>query len=102
MTCHKEWFREIRAPEQPSYFETRDDTTHPIQHIVNVPFGEKGKKTYIKNVFHVPTITKNLVKWLSKGCKFDSTKTGASSKKRAESSHEDEERAECLFSIRTR
>ena len=34
---------------------------HPIRHIGNVPFGERGKQTYIKNVLHVPTITKNLV-----------------------------------------
>jgi hypothetical protein len=53
MTSHKEWFL--------GYVETRDDTTHPIRHIGNVPFGERGKQTYIKNVLHVPTITKNLV-----------------------------------------
>ena len=41
--------------------ETGDDTTHPIRHIGNVPFGERGKQTYIKNVLRVPTITKNLV-----------------------------------------
>ena len=29
-------------------------------HIGNVPFGEEGKQTYIKNVLHVPTIMKNL------------------------------------------
>ena len=40
--------------------ETRDDTIHPIQHVGNVPFGEEGNQTYIKNVLHVPTITKNL------------------------------------------
>ena len=102
MTYYKEWFLELRELERPVYVETEDDTTHPIRHIGNVSFGEKGKKTYIKNVFHVPTITKNLVKWLSKGCKFDSTKTGASSKKRAESSYADEERVECSSSICTR
>ena len=61
MTYHKEWFRELREPERPGYVKTGDDTTHPIWHINNVPFNEKGKKTYIKNVLHVPTITKNLV-----------------------------------------
>ena len=61
MTSHKEWFRELREQEQPVYVETGDDTTHPIRHIGNVPFGEKSKQTYIKNVLHVPTITKNLV-----------------------------------------
>ena len=38
--------------------ETGDDT---IQRIDNVPFGEEGNQTYIKNVLHIPTITKNLV-----------------------------------------
>ena len=61
MTYDKEWFRELREPERPRYVETGDDTTHPIRHIDNVLFGEEGKKTYIKNVLHVPTITKNLV-----------------------------------------
>ena len=41
-------------------------------------------------------------KWLSKVCKFDSTKKGASSEKKAESSHVEEERARCSFSIHTR
>mgnify|MGYP006973871167 CR=1 FL=1 len=61
ITSHKEWFRELRESEQPGYVEIGDDTTHLIRHIGNVPFGEKGKQTYIKNVLHVPTITKNLV-----------------------------------------
>ena len=38
-----------------------DDTTHLIQHIGNVLFGKEGEQTCIKNVLHVPTITKNLV-----------------------------------------
>ena len=41
-------------------------------------------------------------KWLSKACKFDSTKKGASSKKKAKSSRAEEERVGCSFSIRTR
>ena len=41
--------------------KTGDDTTHSIWHINNVPFGKEGNQTYIKNVLHVPTITKNLV-----------------------------------------
>ena len=61
MTSHKEWFRELPELERPGNVETGDDSTHPIRHIGNVPFGEKGKETYIKNVLHVPTITKNLV-----------------------------------------
>ena len=61
MTSHKEWFCELREPERPGYVETGEDTMHLIQHIGNVPFSEKGNQTYIKNVLHVPTITKNLV-----------------------------------------
>ena len=41
-------------------------------------------------------------KWLSKACKFDSTKKGASSKKKAESSRAEEERAGCSSSTHTR
>ena len=41
--------------------EIGDDTIHPIQHVGNVPFGEEGNQTYIKNVLHVSTITKNMV-----------------------------------------
>ena len=77
---------------------------HPIQHIGNVPFGKEGKQTYIKNILHVPTITKKLVsvsRIVEQG-KYDSTKAVAISKKRADSSHTDEERAECSFSIRTK
>ena len=61
MTSHQEWFRELREPDRPGYVETGDNTTHPIRHIGNVPFGKKGNQTFIKNVLHVPTITKNLV-----------------------------------------
>ena len=61
MTSHQEWFCKLREMERPGNVETRNDTTHPIRHIGNVPFGKEGKKTYIKNVLHVPTITKNLV-----------------------------------------
>ena len=61
MTSHKEWFRDLRGSDRPVYVETGDDTTHPIRHIANVPFGKEGNQTYIKNVLYVLTITKNLV-----------------------------------------
>ena len=61
MTSHEEWFRDLRTPDRPGFIETGDDTTHPIRHIGNVPFGKEGEQTCIKNVLHVPTITKNLV-----------------------------------------
>ena len=60
MTCHEDWFRELHAPDRPGYVETGDDTTHPIRHIGNVPFGNNGHQTYLKNVLHVPT-TNNLI-----------------------------------------
>ena len=37
MTSHEDWFQKLHAPERPGYVETGDDTTHPIQHIGNVP-----------------------------------------------------------------
>ena len=61
MTSHQEWFCKLREPERPGYVKTGDDTMHPIRHIGNVPFGKEGKQTYIENVLHVSTITKNLV-----------------------------------------
>ena len=61
MTSHEHLFRELRKPDQHRYVETRDDTTRPVRHVENVPFGNDGKQTYLKNVLHVPTITKNLL-----------------------------------------
>jgi hypothetical protein len=62
MTYHGEWFRDVKNLEKPSYVETRDDTTHPITHIGNVPLVmQDGKMKYLSNELHVPNITKNLV-----------------------------------------
>ena len=58
---HQEWFRALSMPDRPNYIDLGDDTTHPIQHIGNIPFSKDGKNNCIKNVLHVPTITKNLV-----------------------------------------
>ncbi len=42
--------------------ETSDDTTHPITQIGKGPLSmEDGQTKYLKDVLHVPTITKNLV-----------------------------------------
>ena len=40
--------------------ETSDDYMHTIEHIGEVPFNN-GNNSYMKDVLHVPTITKNLV-----------------------------------------
>ena len=55
------YLRYLREPDWPYYVETRHDTTYLIWHIDNVPFRKEGNETYIKNVLHVPTITKSLV-----------------------------------------
>ena len=36
-------------------------TPHTIEHIGDVAFSNHDNKRYIKDVLHVPTITKNLV-----------------------------------------
>jgi len=42
--------------------EIGDDTTHPITQIGKVPLSmQNGQTKYLKDVLHVPTITKNLV-----------------------------------------
>ena len=61
MTSYEDWLRELWKTERPDYVETKDATIHPIQRVGNVPFGEEGNQTYIKNVLHIPTITKSLV-----------------------------------------
>jgi hypothetical protein len=44
------------------FVETNDDTTHPITQVGKVPLSmQDGQTKYLKNVLHVPTITKKLV-----------------------------------------
>ena len=43
------------------YVKTGDDTIHPIEHIMNVPLSHVGKRSLMRNILHMPTITKNLV-----------------------------------------
>ncbi len=44
------------------FVETSDDITHPITQISKVPLSmEDGQTKYLKDVLHVPTITKKLV-----------------------------------------
>ncbi len=62
MTSHGEWFRDAKDLKTPGFMETGDDTTHPITQIGKVPLSmEDGQTKYLKDVLHVPSITKNLV-----------------------------------------
>jgi hypothetical protein len=46
----------------PGFVETSDNTTHPITQIGKVPLSMQcGQTKYLKDVLHVPTITKELV-----------------------------------------
>ena len=89
MTSHQEWFCDLRTPDRPSYIETRDDTKHPIRHIDKVPSRKEGEQNCIKNVLHVPTITKNLV--------TVPTTKDASSRKMADSLIGDREKAAAVM-----
>ena len=61
MMNHKDWFFFLEKPEKPGEVETRDDTPHPIEHIGDVPLSDIGPKRIMRNILHVPTITKNLM-----------------------------------------
>jgi hypothetical protein len=62
MTSHRKWFRDTKDLKTPGFVETGDDTTHPITQIGKVPLSmQDGQTKYLKDVLHVPTITKNLV-----------------------------------------
>ncbi len=62
MTSHGKWFRDTKDLKTPSFVENGDDTTHPITQIGKVPLSmQDGQTKYLKDVLHVPTITKNLV-----------------------------------------
>ncbi len=62
MTSHGEWFRDTKDLKTPGFLETIDDTAHPITQIGKVPLSmQDGQTKYLKDVLHVPTITKNLV-----------------------------------------
>ncbi len=62
MTSHGEWFIDTKDLKTPGFVETSDDTTHPITQIGKVPLSmQDGQTKYLKDVFHVPTITKKSV-----------------------------------------
>ena len=105
MMSHQEWFRELRESDRLGYVETGDNTTHLIRHNRNVPFGKEGNQTYIKNVLHVPTTTKNLVyvgQIVEQRMQVLFNQGGCVIEKRVDSSLVDEVRAKCSFSTHTR
>jgi hypothetical protein len=62
MTSHGEWFRDTKDLKTPRFVEIGDDITHPITQIGKVPLSmQDGQTKYLKDVIHVPTITKKLV-----------------------------------------
>jgi hypothetical protein len=62
MTSHAEWFKDTRDLKTPGFVKTGDDITHPITQIGKVPLSlQDGQTKYLKSVFYVPTITKNLI-----------------------------------------
>jgi hypothetical protein len=62
MTSHGEWFKDTKDLKTPRFVENGDDTTYPITQIGKVPLSmQDGQTKYLKDVFHVLTITKKLV-----------------------------------------
>jgi len=62
MTSHGEWFRDTKDLKTPGFVETGDDITNRITQIGKVPLSmQDGQTKYLKDILHVPTITKNLV-----------------------------------------
>ena len=43
MTSHEEWFSNLEKSEQLGVVETRDDTSHPIEHVGEVPLNHVGQ-----------------------------------------------------------
>ena len=58
---HIEWFSSLEKLKQSRVVETGDNTVHPIAHVGDVPLSHVKQKGLMRNVQHVPTITKNLV-----------------------------------------
>jgi len=62
MISHGKWFKDTKDLKTPGFVETGDDITHPITQIGKVPLSmQDGQTKYLKDVLHVPTITKKLV-----------------------------------------
>jgi hypothetical protein len=62
MTNHGEWFKDTRDLKTLGFVDADDDTTHLITQISKVSLSmQDGQTKFLKDVRHVPTITKNLV-----------------------------------------
>jgi len=62
MTSHGEWFRDAKDLKTLGFVETGDDTTHLITQIGKVSLSmQDGQTKYLKDILHVPTVTKKLV-----------------------------------------
>ncbi len=62
MISHGKWLRDIKDLKTLGFVKTGDDITHPITQIDKVPLSmQDGQTKYLKDVLHVPTITKNMV-----------------------------------------
>ncbi len=62
LISHGEWFTNTKDLKTSRFVETNDDITYPITQIGKVPLSmQDGQTKYLKDVFYVPTITKNLV-----------------------------------------
>jgi len=72
ITSHGEWFRNIKDLKTLRFVKTNDDTTHPITQIGKVPLSMQDEQTkYLKDVFHVLTITKKFgIRKLNGGTRF--------------------------------
>jgi len=61
MTSHGEWFSDTKDLKTLGFVEIGDDITHPITQISKVPLSmQDGQTKYLKDVLHVPTITKKI------------------------------------------
>ncbi|KAL3682919.1 hypothetical protein R1sor_000941 [Riccia sorocarpa] len=62
MTPHQGWFSNLELLQAPQYMVIGDDTKHEIQHKGNVPMQlTDSKLAGLRNVLHVPTMTRNLL-----------------------------------------
>jgi hypothetical protein len=62
MTSHGKWFKDTKDLKTLGFVKISDDTTHPITQIDKVPLSmQDGQTKYLKDILHVPTITKKLV-----------------------------------------